>query len=92
MDFCLGVDSKEILRENDEVILYPNPATSYLHVESKDKQISSIEIMDLLGRVVFYEKGQANLWEINLPNMIQGMYILRYNIEGRVYQKPIILR
>ncbi len=92
LDFCLGVDSKEILSENDEITLYPNPATSYLHVESKDKQISSIEIMDLLGRVVFYEKGQANLWEINLPNMIQGMYILRYNIEGRVYQKPIILR
>ena len=91
MDFCLGVDSKEILRENDEVILYPNPASSYLHVESKENQISRIEIMDFLGRVVYFEKGLANLWQISIPNVAKGMYLLKYTIEGKVYQKPIIL-
>jgi hypothetical protein len=55
----------------------PNPASMYLTVRS-DENISSIEILDLSGRLVISQVlSGTNEKEINVSEMIPGIYICR---------------
>lgn len=67
--------------------VYPNPASSSLHVEGN---ISSIEIFDLLGRSLFYEKNlKETLITIDTSFLKHGIYLLNIN-HGEQIEKIII--
>ena len=65
--------------------VYPNPAIDQLFVEfSGDKEVGSIVVIDMLGRVVYrvedQELGTSNYVEVNLRDIQNGVYFIR--LEG----------
>jgi hypothetical protein len=57
--------------------LYPDPFTDVIFIEANN--IGSVEVYDLLGRIVFrnvYET-QENTKQVDLSNLPQGMYCVR---------------
>lgn len=68
----LGID--EIINEN--IILYPNPTTGILHIESTENLIfDSIEIIDMLGRTIIVKK--ENTLEIDISDFSEGIYAVK---------------
>lgn len=61
-------------RFSQSVTLYPNPANSILYIRSDNESIFSIEITDVLGKVVLTEATQTNT--ISVENLTSGIYFL----------------
>ena len=75
--------------EKNDFVIYPNPAHSQLTVDSKQYSISSMEVRDLLGQVVY--SGKANRRKevkINLSEFSKGVYFLKVFFEDGVSALP----
>ncbi|MBK9290556.1 MAG: T9SS type A sorting domain-containing protein [Bacteroidetes bacterium] len=58
----------------DAAVLYPNPASNMLYVQSK-RNYQTYEIIDMMGRSLV--KASFPIHGINLPNLSNGTYMLR---------------
>jgi hypothetical protein len=72
------------------VIVYPNPTSSFVVVESPEI-IQTIEVMDAQGAIVFKAIPQKTKYEIDLVNLASGMYLLRIVTEEQTITKPVHL-
>ena len=69
----------------DNIEIYPNPVTDYLHIEV-DEKINSVKLLDFLGKEIL--KVQSN--RIDLSNISKGMYIVKVKTLSNTYTKEII--
>lgn len=76
MDTPLSTDGFDV----ENISVYPNPATEELNINLKDNQtISSIEIRDLNGRLIQFQKSTQN--KINIENLSSGIYFIKIKTE-----------
>ncbi|MBN2664833.1 MAG: choice-of-anchor J domain-containing protein [Bacteroidales bacterium] len=61
---------------NSEYYFYPNPATDYLCVNIKNSEKYQIEIIDITGNIVKRENLVGNKSNINISDLVNGIYIL----------------
>jgi hypothetical protein len=61
----------------NKILVYPNPATDMLVLESNDNGI--IYIKNLLGKVVYKARKNSNNLKINTSKFASGIYILQLN-------------
>lgn len=59
--------------------VYPNPADQRIifKIEKNDYQNISIEAYDIAGRMVFSKETDSNIYEMNVENLPDGIYIYR---------------
>jgi len=57
----------------DEVSVYPNPATDVLHIDGDN--IQGVAVYNLQGQCVMTETGNVN--ELSVSNLSRGMYIVK---------------
>ena len=73
----------------NEVLVYPNPTTGFLNIESTQK-IHKIEVYNLAGKLLRKEQSTRKL---NLSDLNQGVYLIRITPEtGASLTKKIILK
>ena len=73
----------------DNLFFFPNPTTGIVSIlNSENKVIDKIEVVDVLGKVV-YEKYQ-NTTQIDISSVSKGIYIINLYTEGNKIQKRII--
>ncbi|MBK8490944.1 MAG: CotH kinase family protein [Saprospirales bacterium] len=84
--FTVGVD--EPIDGTPEVLIYPNPASTVLHVSS-ELPIKTIEIFDFSGRKIYSrEVFQVHEIQIDTGHFIPGLYVVRIN---GIWAKKIIV-
>lgn len=69
------------------VNIYPNPATNYINIALNDKNISSVNVMNLIGKKIAKFAVDANRSPINVPldNVSTGVYLLQFaDAKGKV--------
>jgi uncharacterized repeat protein (TIGR02059 family) len=65
------------LARNKELIVFPNPASSQISIQSADSKILGIEIFDLVGKCIYSQKlSGSNSETIHLPAISNGCYNL----------------
>ncbi|PKP25510.1 MAG: hypothetical protein CVU03_07850 [Bacteroidetes bacterium HGW-Bacteroidetes-2] len=71
------------------VILYPNPAQDFLHIENGSNSLTSISLYTISGRVVF--KTSSNLQQIDLSLFPAGLYFITLEDDrgGKVTKKVV---
>ncbi len=76
----------------DQLLVYPNPAGSEVHVSSPDAGIQAIKIMDICGRLVISDPvSMQNAVTIGLEGLENGIYFLIVTTEtGDMNQKLVI--
>ena len=76
--------------------LYPNPAQTNLQVQLNTKQsgIYFVEIIDAMGRKLFSQENQfiASQFDLSLPSLTDGIYILRLTRDLNHASKKFIIR
>lgn len=84
--------SVEVSKINEnEIHLFPNPSSGAFFIKS-DKEISQLEIINILGETVFsfLNTTQLNFIEINLSNNLKGVYFIRImNSKKNIITKKI---
>jgi hypothetical protein len=76
-----------LLNNNSDIKLFPNPTTSVLNIEAAAHQIEAIRVMDLSGKLVadFYNINQ----QINLDFLQQGIYMIQVQTEKGISNHKI---
>ncbi len=61
--------------------VYPNPASTHVHVEIENAGSQSCQILNIQGRVVRKEQFSSSKFTLDLQDFPQGMYFLRIGNE-----------
>jgi uncharacterized repeat protein (TIGR01451 family) len=69
----------------DNLIVYPNPATNQvsISVQNSADAIAEIRLTDMLGKVVFQQKGTHTQTTIDLSGLSKGVYMLEVQTENK---------
>lgn len=72
--------------------IYPNPFKDYIIIENGNLNvdITTIDIYDIQGNIVYSEKTTNTIHRIVLNNLPVGIYYVRLNKDGNIHQKKII--
>jgi len=76
----------ELLREN-EVEVYPNPCVDIVNFNT-DSIIRNVSIYNSNGQLVSIKKMVNN--SVNIAHLPSGLYIIRFDVEGKAINKTII--
>lgn len=58
-------------------MVYPNPATTHLTLETGEKGIAAWEISDLMGRKIWYQADGQQKAEVNIADWTDGIYLVK---------------
>jgi hypothetical protein len=64
---------------NDRIVLYPNPATNFIHISGLSERNILVEIIDVNGKSVLKQVLVNN--SINISKLTQGNYIIRLKMK-----------
>ena len=90
-NYCL--DPLSVFDQNSftEFLLYPNPSTGILTLES-EKPIQRLTIFDALGKLVYQENIQhQSQLQIDLSFLPKGLYLVKIEGEGFVGSRKVVL-
>ena len=76
----VGIAEQEaLLKEN--LFLFPNPATTEIKIQSKEQQIVTIEIFDMVGKKIMHKlvSGKEPTVQIDVSSFSPGMYVVKAN-------------
>jgi 1,4-alpha-glucan branching enzyme len=79
--------------EEQSIVIYPNPASDYLHVFSGSSQIEQIELIDASGKVLksFGLNRGINEVEISTTELPKGFYLLKVRLSEKMLLKKVLL-
>ncbi len=75
---------------DEDFSVYPNPAHNEINIESVDHFVSKVEIIDMLGKVVYsYTNSGANSLTLPVSQLENAMYLIRLTTDKNevVYKK-----
>ncbi|WP_127844572.1 glycosyl hydrolase [Psychroflexus aestuariivivens] len=74
---------------NDNIKIYPNPASTTLHFESKIVPITKIELYSVLGNKVL--ECEENCDQINVEKLSSGLYLVKVFSKSQSVVKKLII-
>ena len=91
--FGVSFISDGILGTSDNVfsnlVIYPNPATSILNIDNAEN--STIEVYDLLGRVILSRTNISLKEQLNVSSLNSGTYLIRITNDNKVITDKFII-
>lgn len=75
----------------DELLIFPNPATNYIQVQAIDHQYKSekFQLLTIDGKMV--KEGRLESEQINISDMNKGVYLLNIKTDEGIITKKIII-
>jgi hypothetical protein len=83
---CWPLGNEEIIMEQDELVVYPNPSNGSINIQYNFTTEASIVFYDITGREVYkahLTKGPT-IEKIQLPSLVSGMYTYVVRRENNV--------
>lgn len=88
----LPVGIKESSKDNENLLIYPNPANNFLYIKYNSTLKYSIEIIDITGRIVYFSENHNNTIEkINIEYLAKGSYVIKVTNKENTSVKKLIL-
>ena len=77
----------------DEIVVYPNPAHSFVHVQLPNHQnATEIMLYDVTGRIVREAKAIQGSFDLNISVLPNGFYTLMLQDGATIYKKKIVIQ
>ncbi|MEQ8517700.1 MAG: lamin tail domain-containing protein [Cytophagales bacterium] len=71
--------------------VYPNPSKGQITVTGISKAGSEVQVIDLLGKVIYSERSKDSVLNLNLESLKSGQYILRISNDTDLYRSIIVI-
>lgn len=70
-----GLGTREVMQYDNRIQIYPNPVENIFRINNPEKiSITSIEIMDMSGKIIRSLKGSE---EYNVSDLQKGIYLIK---------------
>ena len=89
---CTGINSN-FTNLTSNLIVYPNPSSGVFNVQletSTPLSLTTIEVTDVLGRVILTDNVNAGVYELNLGNNVNGVYFIKATFDGKTKTVKIV--
>lgn len=86
LSLCTGIQTNNL---NNEITVYPNPTNGLVLIKGT-KENDDIEVMNLLGGLIFKIKAADNKTEIDLSEQKAGVYFVKLKVDNNTVIKKII--
>jgi len=63
-------------KQNDDIVIYPNPFNDIITIDINDGQKHKVEIVDFLGRVIYTDIIHSDT-SVDLSKFLNGIYLVR---------------
>lgn len=73
---------------NSNIVVYPNPSNGIFNIQLESAV--TIEVTDLLGRVILTDKVGAGNYQLNLGNNVNGVYFVKAIVDGKTKTIKIV--
>lgn len=80
----------EFVKENAQIDIFPNPASSFLNIISADNEIQEVEIIDNNGKLISSYKN-TNMNHIDVSGLPKGVYFVRVILEQMTITNKVII-
>jgi len=95
--YVLIVDTTTItstgqIENAESLMLYPNPASSTVHLASSESTLQQVEVFNVAGQRLMHRRMQSNQYTISVANWSEGVYLLRVQTDKGLHQKRMIVR
>lgn len=88
-DINVGIEENS---DEAQFSVYPNPTDGELHISFPEKNIDEIQIFNNIGQLV-YKSSCYNVSEnINVSNLVTGVYFLQCKIKNQLFSKKIMIK
>jgi hypothetical protein len=91
-----GTTAIDDISGNENIVIYPNPASNLLHIENINTGINNqymkIEIINLIGQVVFQSEIKNLKSIIDISSIAKGIYFLQLQTEDGLINKKIVIQ
>ncbi|HXU28719.1 MAG TPA: T9SS type A sorting domain-containing protein, partial [Bacteroidia bacterium] len=87
--FTTGIQNANV--GTTQVKLYPNPTDAFITLESDNAVIDQVEVLNLIGEVLYSETPKTVKVNINLTGLVEGMYFVRYHANNTYTTKRVEL-
>ncbi len=84
---CTGLNSN-FSNLTSNFIVYPNPSNGIFNVQLENA--ATIEVTDVLGRVILTDKVNAGNYQLNLGNNVNGVYFVKATVDGKTKTVKIV--
>ena len=74
---------------SDNLIIFPNPSDGHYRIEVFNNEISEISIVDAFGAIV-YQNRVDEISEIDISHLSNGLYFVKYKLNGTYENIKII--
>ncbi len=73
-----------------DIILYPNPASDFVTIQTNDATLMQVQVIDMLGEIVQQTTANSNQLKIDCSSLPNGVYYILINLnEQQVVEKMI---
>jgi hypothetical protein len=74
------------------ISVYPNPATSYIVIESPEAAVDLVRLCNINGQLVREIRGNINgHTRIDVQDMNQGLYLIQLITGNQVYSSKLLI-
>lgn len=80
--------------EKENITIYPNPASSYIRINSAGKKIKQITLLNMVGQKQFSSSPQHDQYhDVDVSTMAKGVYFLQITTEeNKVIAKRLVIQ
>lgn len=88
---CTGIEN--VSANSLDFQIYPNPSNGVLHIENQsfDSEPFTVELLNVLGQVIFRDKSLNNTLSLNISNLNNGYYIVKIHSNNKTIIKTALL-
>jgi O-glycosyl hydrolase len=86
------VNGIEETKAINDLEVYPNPATDYIHIVIPDNNVKTLAITDVTGRIVLEESITSDQLTVNVSELPSGIYIIIAKGDDKVYKSRVTIK
>ena len=90
INFCVNAGGLELLTQN-EVLIYPNPASDFFTVYFNSNSNTKIELIDLFGKTLKTVETTSNHAVFQTNELATGTYLIRAVLNGQPLIRKIVI-
>jgi hypothetical protein len=92
-NYCIANNlSLDELYQKEQIIIYPNPASTEIIIDTKYLNPTKIEVMSIIGQTISSNTDVSNLTKIDVSNFSKGIYLVKITSKTGVILKEVFVR
>jgi type IX secretion system substrate protein len=90
-DATYKLATEEVLSNENSISIYPNPTSGIFNVEfSQDTENTTVEVLNLMGKVIFNENVTTSKLTLDLSNEAKGIYLVKITTNGNTTIEKVV--